>query len=43
VAVVTGGGSGIGLEIVRLFAAQGAVVHILELKADCARDAAAQV
>ncbi len=34
VAIVTGGASGIGLSIVRQFAKQGAVVHILELNID---------
>jgi NAD(P)-dependent dehydrogenase (short-subunit alcohol dehydrogenase family) len=36
VAVVTGGASGIGLEISRLFARQGAIVHIFELNIDLA-------
>ena len=34
VAIVTGGASGIGLSISRLFAQQGAVVHIFELNID---------
>ncbi len=34
VAVVTGGASGIGLEISRSFAKQGAIVHIFELNMD---------
>lgn len=36
VAIVTGGASGIGLEISRSFAKQGAVVHIFELNMDLA-------
>lgn len=36
VAVITGGASGIGLEISRLFARQGATVHIFELNIDLA-------
>ncbi|MFT7435558.1 MAG: 2-keto-3-deoxy-L-fuconate dehydrogenase [Psychromonas sp.] len=36
VAVVTGGASGIGLEISRNFAKQGAIVHIFELNMDLA-------
>ncbi|SOE21938.1 NAD(P)-dependent dehydrogenase, short-chain alcohol dehydrogenase family [Spirosomataceae bacterium TFI 002] len=36
VAIVTGGASGIGLEISRKFALQGAVVHIFELNMDLA-------
>lgn len=39
-AVVTGGASGIGLAISRLFARQGATVHILELNENAAREAA---
>ena len=34
VAIITGGASGIGLSISRLFAQQGAIVHILELNID---------
>lgn len=36
VAIVTGGASGIGLEISRAFAKQGAIVHIFELDIDLA-------
>ncbi|MDB5002565.1 MAG: short-chain dehydrogenase [Mucilaginibacter sp.] len=37
-AVITGGGSGIGRAISVLFAKQGAIVHIIELNADAAKD-----
>ncbi len=40
-AVVTGGGSGIGLAIAKIFAQQGATVHILDLNAEQARQAVA--
>ena len=36
--VITGGGSGIGKAISVLFAKQGAIVHIIELNADAAKD-----
>ncbi|MDT3405489.1 SDR family NAD(P)-dependent oxidoreductase [Mucilaginibacter terrae] len=36
-AVITGGGSGIGKAISKLFAKQGAIVHIIELNADAAQ------
>lgn len=36
IAVITGGGSGIGKAIALLFAQQGATVHIIELNADAA-------
>ena len=42
-AIVTGGASGIGLAIARIFAQQGATVHILELNADAAQEAAASM
>jgi 2-keto-3-deoxy-L-fuconate dehydrogenase len=42
-AVVTGGASGIGLSISRLFARQGATVHILELNFAAAESAAADI
>jgi len=37
-AIVTGGASGIGLAISRLFASQGAMVHVFELNEDLARE-----
>ncbi len=37
-AVITGGGSGIGKAISKLFARQGAVVHIIELNANAAQE-----
>ena len=37
-AVITGGGSGIGKAIAKLFAQQGAVVHIIELNANAAQE-----
>ena len=43
IAVVTGGGSGIGKAISKVFAEQGAVVHILELNADNANDTIAEI
>lgn len=42
-AIITGGGSGIGKAIATLFAQQGAVVHIIELNADAAQQAAQQI
>lgn len=42
-AVVTGGASGIGLAISKLFATQGAVVHILELNYSLAKDEAEKI
>jgi 2-keto-3-deoxy-L-fuconate dehydrogenase len=38
IAVITGGGSGIGRAIAMLFAKQGAIVHIIELNQKAARD-----
>ncbi|HYV97239.1 MAG TPA: glucose 1-dehydrogenase [Gemmatimonadaceae bacterium] len=40
-AVVTGGASGIGLAIAEAFIAEGARVHVLDVRADAARDTAA--
>jgi NAD(P)-dependent dehydrogenase (short-subunit alcohol dehydrogenase family) len=42
-AVVTGGGSGIGKAIAVTFAAQGAVVHVLELTTEAGADTAASI
>ena len=42
-AVITGGGSGIGLAISRLFAARGASVHILELNIGLAEQEAEKI
>jgi 2-keto-3-deoxy-L-fuconate dehydrogenase len=42
-ALITGGGSGIGQAIARLFARRGATVHILELTADHARQTLDQI
>ncbi|MDB5159379.1 MAG: short-chain dehydrogenase [Mucilaginibacter sp.] len=42
-AVITGGGSGIGRAISVLFAKQGAVVHIIELNADAAKDTVSEI
>jgi NAD(P)-dependent dehydrogenase (short-subunit alcohol dehydrogenase family) len=42
-AVITGGASGIGLAISRLFASQGAAVHIFELNYDLALKEAEQI
>ncbi len=43
VAIVTGGGAGIGKGIARLFAAAGAAVAVSDLKADTAEAVAAQI
>lgn len=43
VAVVTGGGSGIGAAICRLFAAEGAIVAVTDIRADAAEKVAAQI
>jgi 2-keto-3-deoxy-L-fuconate dehydrogenase len=43
VAIITGGASGIGLAISQTFAQAGALVHILELNADLARQVAEDI
>ena len=43
VAVITGGGSGIGRAIAELFASQGAVVSIVELNASSAEEVFAKI
>ena len=42
-AVITGGGSGIGKAIAKLFAKQGAIVHILEWNTDTANETADEI
>src|SRR6185436_19999814 len=43
VAVVTGGGSGIGKAIAKLFAKQKAIVHIIELNSETANETAEEI
>jgi 2-keto-3-deoxy-L-fuconate dehydrogenase len=43
VAIITGGGSGIGKAIALLFAKQGATVHIVELNLDAAQQVASEI
>ncbi|HEX6168673.1 MAG TPA: SDR family oxidoreductase [Chitinophagaceae bacterium] len=43
IAVITGGGSGIGKAIAKLFAKQGAIVHILEWNTDTANETAEEI
>ena len=43
IAVVTGGGSGIGKAIALVFAKQGATVHVLELNADSANEVVTEI
>ncbi|HET6723321.1 MAG TPA: SDR family oxidoreductase [Chitinophagaceae bacterium] len=43
IAVITGGGSGIGKAIAKLFATQGSVVHILEWNTDTANETADEI
>jgi 2-keto-3-deoxy-L-fuconate dehydrogenase len=42
-ALITGGGSGIGKAIAKLFAQQGAAVHIIELNANAAQEAVNEI
>lgn len=42
-AIITGGGSGIGKAIASLFAKQGAIVHIIELNANAAKEAVDEI
>jgi len=42
-AVITGGGSGIGKSISKLFALEGAAVHILEVNSESAHEAAEEI
>ena len=42
-AAITGGGSGIGKAIAKLFALQGAAVHILEVNSEIAHEAAEEI
>lgn len=43
IAAVTGGGSGIGRAVSKLFAKQGAIVHIIDLSEQNAKDVAAEI
>ena len=43
IAAITGGGSGIGKAIAKLFAQQGAIVHILEWNTDSANETANEI
>jgi 2-keto-3-deoxy-L-fuconate dehydrogenase len=43
IAVITGGGSGIGKAIAKIFALQGAIVHILEWNTDTANETADEI
>lgn len=43
IAVITGGGSGIGKAIAKLFARRGAVVHVLEWNTDSANETAEEI
>jgi NAD(P)-dependent dehydrogenase (short-subunit alcohol dehydrogenase family) len=42
-AVITGGGSGIGKAIAKMFAKQGAIVHIIELNSESANETAEEI